>query len=92
MKIKMFLNILLTKYGWLITNVPKILHSDPLWKFWLDNLSEHAIFNMKMNVSGIKNSRDFVIDEFDNYDPDSDEFECLCKIHYRLVELLLRLD
>ena len=73
----MFLNILLTKYGWLITNVPKILHIDPLWKFWLDNLSEHTIFNMKMNVSGIKNSRDFVIDEFDNYDPVSDEFECL---------------
>ena len=88
----MLLNTLLTKYGWLITNVPQILHSDPLWKSWFDNLSEYDILNLKMNISGIKYSRDTIVDEYDNYDPNSDEFECLCKIHYRLVELLLRLD
>ena len=77
----MLLNTLLTKYGWLITNIPKILHSDTHWKSYLDNLWEYAILNPKMNISGIKHSRDMMVDEFDNYDPDSDELNCLCKIH-----------
>ena len=89
---KMLLNTLLTKYGWIITNVPQILHSDPFWKSWLNNLSENDILNLKMNISGMKYSRDAIVDEFDNYDLDSDEFDCFCKIHCRLVELLLRLD
>ena len=68
-KRKMLLNTLLTNYGWLITNVPHILHSDPLWKSWFDNLTEHDILSLKMNISGIKYSRDAIVDEFDNYDP-----------------------
>ena len=42
-------------------------------------------------MSGIKHSRDMIIDEYDNYDPCSEEFDCLCKIHSRLIELLFRL-
>ena len=64
----------------------------PLWKSWFDNLSEYDILNLKMNISGIKYSRDAIVDEFDNYDPKSEEFECLFEIHSRLVGLLLRLD
>ena len=44
-----------------------------------------------MNISDIKHSRDMIIDEYGNHDPYSEEFECLCKIHGRLTELLLRL-
>ena len=89
----MLLNVLLTRYAWLITDVPEILHSCYSWEFWLDNLSEYDILNLKMNVSGIKHSRDMIIDEYDNYDPCSKEFDCLCKIHGRLIEsrLLSRL-
>ena len=87
----MLLNFLLTKYAWLITKVPQILHSPPLWKSWFDDLSEYDILNLKMNISDIKHSRDMIIDEYGNYDPYSEEFECLCKIHGRLTELLLRL-
>ena len=87
----MLLNVLLTRYAWLITNVPEILHSCYSWEFSLDNLSEYDILNRKMNVSGIKHSRDMIIDEYDNYDPRSKEFDCLCKIHGRLIKLLSRL-
>ena len=87
----MLLNVLLAKYGWVITNVPQILHSRPLWKSWFNNLSEYDISNLRMNVSGIKHSRGMLVDEYDSYDPRSEEFECLCKIHGRLIELLFRL-
>ena len=86
----MLLDTLQTRYGRMITNVPQILHSHPLWKYWFAKLSEYDILNLKMNVSGIKHFRDMIIDEYDNYDPYSEEFECLCKIHGRLIELLLR--
>ena len=87
----MLLNVLVTKYAWLITNVPQILHSHPLWKSWFDDLSKNDTLNLKMKISGIKHSRDMIIDEYGNYDPYSEEFECLCKIRGRLIELLLRL-
>ena len=85
----MLLNILVIKYRWLITNVSEILHSRYSWKSWLDGLSAYDILNLRMNISGIRHYKHLIEDGFDNHDPE--EFDCLCEIHYLLVELSLRL-
>ena len=90
-KRKMLLDILFTKYGWLITSVPQILHSPFRWKLWFDGLSSLDITNFRMNVTGIEQSKYMIEDEFDNYDPWSEEHECLIDIHTRLVDFLFRL-
>ena len=87
----MFLNILLTKYRWLITNVPQILHSHHRWKLWFDGLTPINIMDLRINITGIERSRYMIEDEFGNYEPGSEEFEGLIDIHTRLVELLLLL-
>ena len=88
----MLLNTLLTKYGWLITSVPQILHSHPLWKSWFNELSGDNFLNLKNNRGVILHHANMIVDEFDNHDPETEEFECLCEIHSRLVERLLLLD
>ena len=87
----MFLDILLTKYRWLITNVPQVLHSHYNWKLWFDGLTSINIADLRMNISGIMHSRYMIEDEFDNHEPGSEEFDCLIDIHNRLIELLLLL-
>ena len=84
----MLLDILLTKCRWLITNVPQILHSHYRWKLWFDGLSSLDIVNFRMNITGIEQSLSMIEDEFDNYNPWSEEFECLLDIHTRLINLL----
>ena len=44
-----------------------------------------------MNITGIRHFKHMIGDEFDNYEPESEEFDCLIEIHTRLVELSLRL-
>ena len=87
----MLLNVLLTRYAWLITNVPQILHSHYRWKTWFEGLTPLNVMDLRMNITEIRHSRYMIEDEFDNYAPESEEFECLCEIHYRLVELSFRL-
>ena len=87
----MLLNVLLTKYGWLITRVSEILHSYHRWKSWLEGLAPLDIMDLRKNISGIRHYRYLIEDEFDNHNPGTEEFDCLCEIHYRLVELSLRL-
>ena len=87
----MLLSTIVTKYGWLITNVPQILHPHYLWKSWFDGQTSLNVMNLRMNITGIRHSRHMIEEEFDNYAPESEEFECLCEIHTRLVELSLRL-
>ena len=66
----MLLNALVTKYAWLITNVPQILYSRYRWKSWLDDLSAYDILNLRMNISGIRHYKHLIEDEFDNHDPE----------------------
>ena len=84
----MLLDILLTKYRWLRTNVPQILHSHYDFNRWLNNLTSYDLANFRMNVSGIEESKFMIEDEFDNYAPWTEEFECLIDIHTHLIELL----
>ena len=51
---KILLTTLLTKYGWLVTSVPQILHSYPLWKSWFNELSGYDFLYLKDNKSVIK--------------------------------------
>ena len=89
---EMLLSTLLTKYGWLIANVPEILHSCYRWKSWLEGLSPLDVMNLKMNVSGFRHHRRLIEGEFDSHEPEIEEFDCLVEIHRRLVvELSLRL-
>ena len=83
----MLLDILLTKYRWLITNVPQILHSHYRWKLWFDGLSSYDLINFRMNATGIEQSKYMIEDGFDNYNPWSEGFECLLDIHTRRVSL-----
>ena len=87
----MLLNVLLTRYAWLITNVPQILHSHYRWKTWFEGLTPLNVMDLRMNITEIRHSRYMIEDEFDNYAPESEEFQGLCEIHYRLVELSFRL-
>ena len=88
----MLLSTLETKYRWLITNVPEILHHNRYrWESWFRGLSPLDIANLRMNISGIIHHRHLMEDEFDNHNPETEEFDCLIEIHTRLVELSLRL-
>ena len=77
------------RYNWLLTNVPHILFSSQYdWGRYLNTLTQYERMNFRMNISGIEQSRDMIEDDFDNYQPCSDEFEHLLVIHTRLIELL----
>ena len=84
----MLLDIPLMKYRWLMTNVPEILHSLYDWNRWLNNLNSYDLANFRMNISGIEESKSMIEDEFDNYAPWTEEFECFLDIRTRLIELL----
>ena len=80
------------RYNWLLTNVPDILFlSEYDWGRWLKTLTEYERMNFRMNISGIEQSKDMIGDDFDNYQPCSDEFEHLLVIPTRLIELLFEL-
>lgn len=87
----MLLDILLTRHRWLITNVPQVLHFQHSWELWFNGLSSLDIVNLRMNITGIEYSKYMIEDEIDNYDPESEEFDCLIDIHTRLINLLFRL-
>ena len=77
------------RYNWLLTNVPHILFSSQYDSGrYLNTLTQYERMNFRMNISGIEQSRDMIEDDFDNYQPCSDEFEHLLVIHTRLIELL----
>ena len=59
---------------------------------WFNELSGYDFLYLKDNKSVIKYYWDMIVDEFDNHDPETKEYECLCEIHSRLLELLLLLD
>ena len=78
-----------TKYNWLITNVPHISFSSEYdWGRYLNTLTQYERMNFCMNISGIEQSKDMLEDDFDNYAPETEEFEHLLVIHTRLIELL----
>ena len=80
------------RYNWLITNVPHISFSSEYdWYRWLKTLTQYERMNFRMNISGIEQSKDMIEDDFDNFQPCSDEFEHLLVIHTRLIELLFEL-
>ena len=58
---------------------------------WFEGLTPLSVMDLRMNITGIRHSRHMIEDEFDNYEPESEEFDCLIEIHTRLVELSLRL-
>ena len=84
----MLLDVLLTKYNWLITNVPEVLLSNYDFDRWVSNLTPYELANFRMNVSGIEQSKSMVEDEIDNYAPETEEFERLIGLHTRLIMLL----
>ena len=76
----MLLSTLVTKYRWLITNVPETLHHNRYrWESWLRGLSPHDIANLTINIGGIIHHRHLIEDECDN--PETEEFDCLIEIH-----------
>ena len=81
------------RYNWLLTNVPHISFSSQYdWQRYLNTLTQYERMNFRMNISGIEQSRDMIEDDFDNFQPCSDEFEYLLVIHMRLIELLFKLQ
>ena len=74
-------SVLLFECKWMVDNYPQVLLGENLWKSWFNNLSEYDILNLKMNRSGIEESRDIMSKEM-NYN----------KIYARLVMLLSRVD
>ena len=77
------------RYNWLLTNVPHISFlSEYDWQRYLKTLTQYECMNFRMNISGIEESRDMIVDDFDNFQPCSDEFEHLLVIHTRLLDLL----
>ena len=80
------------RYNWLLTNVPHISFSSEYdWGCYLNTLTQYECMNYRMNIRGIERSKDMIEDDFDNYQPCSDEFEHLLVIHTRLIELLFKL-
>ena len=69
----------------------RITYSKRNETLWLDGLTLPNVANLRMNITGIRHSRHMIEEEFDNYEPESEEFDCICEIHTRLVELSLRL-
>ena len=81
------------RYNCLLTNVPHISFSSQYdWQRYLNTLTQYERMNFRMNISGIEQSRDMIEDDFDNFQPCSDEFEYLLVIHMRLIELLFKLQ
>ena len=83
--------MILTKYRWLVTNVPETLYRNCYrWESWLRDLTFLDISNLRMNITGLKHYRYLIEDKFDNYEPRSEGFEFLIDVHTHLVELLFR--
>ena len=77
------------RYNWLLTNIPHISFSSQYdWQRYLKTLTQYERMNFRMNISGIEESRDMIVDDFDNHTPETEEFEHLLVIHTRLIELL----
>ena len=78
------------KYNWLITIVPHISFSSEYdWRRYLNTLTQCERMYFRMNISGIEQSKSMIEDDFDNYAPETEEFEHLLIIHSRLIQLLL---
>ena len=66
-------------------NYPQVLLGETLWKSWFDNLSEYDILNLKMNRSGIEESKDFISEELHIREKNYVEFRCINVIYNQLV-------
>ena len=78
------------KYNWLITIVPHISFlSEYDWKYYLNTLKQCKRMYFRMNINRIEQSKSMIEDDFDNYAPETEEFEHLLIIHSRLIQLLL---
>ena len=86
------LNVLLSECKWMVDNYPQVLLGENLWKSWFNNLSEYDILNLKMNRSGIEESKNFMSKELHIREKNYEEFTCINKIYVRLVMLLLCVD
>ena len=92
MRVDSVLNVLLSECKWMAENCPQVLLGEELWKSWFNNLSEYDISNLKMNKSGIEESKDFMVKELHIREKNYVEFVCINVIYSRLVKLLLRFD
>lgn len=92
MRVDSVLNVLLTECKWMVNNYAQVLYDKTLWKFWFDNHSEYDILNLKMNRSGIEESKIFMGKELHIWGCNYEEFMCISNIYSRLVTLLLRMD
>ena len=78
------------KYNWLITIVPHISFSSEYdWKRYSNTLKQCERMYFCMNINRIEQSKSMIEDDFDNYAPETEEFEHLLIIHSRLIQLLL---
>ena len=92
MRVDSVLNVLLSECKWVTGNYPQVLLGENLWRSWFNNLSEYDISNLRMNKSGIAESRDFMSKELHIREKNYVEFMCIDKIYSRLVILLLCID
>ena len=92
MRVDSVLNVLLSECKWMIDNYPPVLFGENLWASWFDNLSEYDITNLRMNRSGIEESKDFMFKELYIWERNCEEYRCINKICMRLVTLLARMD
>ena len=74
MRVDSVLNVLLSECKWMTENCPQVLLGENLWKSWFNNLSEYDILNLKMNRSGIEESKDFMGKELHVREKDYVEF------------------
>ena len=92
MRVDSVLNVLSSECKWMADNYPQVLLGENLWRSWFNNLSEYDILNLKMNRSGIEESKDFMSKELHIREKNYVEFTCINKIYVRLVMLLLCVD
>lgn len=83
-----FLDYLTLEHGWLLTNIPQVLHGEEMLESRYQGLSELDILDLKMNVSGISLSYEKVLDGMDDYGYGSEEITCLSIILERLNYIL----
>ena len=59
------------------------------WKYYLNTLKQCERMYFRVNINRIEQSKSMIEDDFDNYAPETEEFERLLIIHSRLIQLLL---
>ena len=88
MRVDSVLNVLLSECKWMADNCPQVLLGENLWKSWFNNLSEYDILNLKMNRSGIEESKDFMGKELHIREKNYAKFTCIKVAPYSLVQFI----